>query len=274
MASGGAARQAHRIMPEPRVPSVQSIVEVVRRLLAEGGCPWDRDQTLESLRPYLLEEAFEVVEAIDSGRAEPLREELGDLVFLGVFLSELTAARHGFDLQDVAEAGAEKMIRRHPWVFGDEAAHDVTGAIAAWEAQKSKEKTARGRLAGVPAALPALLRALRVGEKAGAVGYDWPDVPSVRAKVDEELAELDDALARDDAEAVESELGDVLFALASLARKRGIDPESALRGSLDRFSRRFRHCELAAEAAGTSLDSLDDAARDRLWQSAKSAEQP
>lgn len=259
-------------MAESTIPSLEPIVRVVRRLLGEGGCPWDREQTLETLRPYLLEEAFESVEALDRGRPEGIREELGDLVFLLTFLAELTQARFGFDLGAIAAGSAEKMVRRHPWVFGDQQAHDASEAIAAWEAQKAKEKTARGRLAGVPSALPALLRAHRVGEKAGSVGYDWADAAGVRAKVDEELRELDEAAARGDRQATEAELGDVLFALASYARKQGIDPESALRGSLERFSARFRHCELAAERQGRDLASMTDQERDALFQEAKSAD--
>lgn len=269
MASHGRASQAGRTMSEPRVPSLEPIVAVVRRLLGEGGCPWDREQTLESLRPYLLEEAFETVEAIDAGGADAIREELGDLVFLTVFLAELTRARFGFDLEAIAEASAEKMTRRHPWVFGDHPAHDVGEAIAAWEARKATEKRARGRLSGVPTSLPALLRALRVGEKAGSVGYDWPDAVSVRAKVDEELRELDEAAAKGSSEEIERELGDVLFALSSYARKQGIDPESALRGSLDRFSARFRRCEMAAEREGRDLASMTDEERDALFDAAK-----
>lgn len=256
-------------MTEPRTPSLLPIVSVVRRLLGEGGCPWDREQTLETLRPYLLEEAFETVSALDSGRPDAVREELGDLVFLLVFLTELTRERFGFDLHDVAEASAEKMTRRHPWVFGDQPAHDVSAAIAAWEATKAREKREHGRLAGVPEALPALLRALRVGEKAGSVGYDFRDAVAVRAKVDEELAELDEAAQTGDHERIESELGDVLFALSSYARKLGVDPESALRGSLDRFSSRFRACEIAAERMGRELSSMTDEERDELFRAAK-----
>lgn len=251
--------------------SIEALVAVVRKLLGEGGCPWDRDQTLESMRPYVLEEAFEVAEAIDGGRPEAIREELGDLAFIVVFLAELTRERHGFGLTEVAEAIAEKMIRRHPWVFAGAEAGDVSTAISAWEAQKSAEKKERGKLAGVPVALPALLRAYRVGEKAGAVGYDWPNAPAVREKVTEELRELNEAAAANDRDAMERELGDVLFALASWGRKAGIDAESALRGSLDRFSARFRHAELAAQADGRSLADLDDAERDRLWHHAKAA---
>ncbi len=256
----------------PKGASLSALVEVMETLLGPGGCPWDKEQTLETLRPYVLEEAFEVVEAIDGGEPKALKEELGDLLFQIVFQSALAERAGDFDVDDVVGGIEQKMIRRHPWVFGDEELDAAQGeaAIARWEAQKAREKGARvrerGALGGVPVALPALLRAYRVGEKAAAVGYDWPDVESVRAKVDEELAELDRAESDADFEA---ELGDLLFALVSLGRKRGVDAESALRGSLDRFSKRFRHAELAAADAGTSLRELDDEGRDELWEKAK-----
>lgn len=258
----------------PKGASLSALVEVMETLLGPEGCPWDKEQTLETLRPYVLEEAFEVVEAIDGGKPAALKEELGDLLFQIVFQSALAERAGDFDVDDVVHGIEQKMIRRHPWVFGDER-QEVDGgakALARWEEQKAKEKGARvrerGALGGVPVALPALLRAHRVGEKAAAVGYDWPDSASVRAKVDEELAELDRAESDADFEA---ELGDLLFALVSLGRKRGVDAESALRGTLDRFSKRFRHAELAAADADTSLRDLDDAARDELWEQAKAA---
>lgn len=258
----------------PKGASLPALVEVMETLLSPNGCPWDKEQTLETLRPYVLEEAFEVVEAIDGGEPKALKEELGDLLFQIVFQSAIAERAGDFGIDDVVHAIEQKMIRRHPWVFGDED-QEVDGgakALARWEEQKAKEKGAkvreRGALGGVPVALPALLRAYRVGEKAAAVGYDWPDSAAIRAKVDEELAELDQAAS--DAE-FEAELGDLLFALVSLGRKRGIDAESALRGSLDRFSKRFRHAELAAADADTSLRELDDAGRDELWKAAKKA---
>jgi len=272
--------------------SLARLVDVMRTLLGPEGCPWDKEQTLETLRPYVVEEAHEVVEAIDRGEPEPLREELGDLLFQVVFQSELAAQKRWFGIDDVVRGIAEKMVRRHPWVFGDEKpSGGGAEALARWEAQKSKEKksaadpagegkksaadpadpkkTSRGALGGVPVSLPALLRAWRVGEKAAAHGYDWPDARGVRLKVDEELAELDEAVASGVTERIEHELGDLLFALASYGRKLGVDPEAALRRALDRFSTRFRRTELAAEAAGTELRALDPEALDRLWQEAK-----
>ncbi|MEM6958685.1 MAG: nucleoside triphosphate pyrophosphohydrolase [Myxococcota bacterium] len=268
------------------------IAAVMARLLGDEGCPWDRAQSLRSLRPYVVEEAFEVVEAIDAleaagaasyetqrGEAAPapeplraaLRDELGDLLFQVVFQSALAERQGWFDLDDVVDAIASKMERRHPWVFGsEEAADDADTALSRWEAMKAKEKRERGALGGVPAAMPALLRAHRVGAKAAAVGYDWPDPAGVLKKVQEEVGELEAALASGDDAAIEEELGDALFALASLARKRGLDAEAALRKSLEKFSRRFRHAELAAGEDG--LKSLTDEGRDALWEAAKAAE--
>ncbi|NLY94365.1 MAG: nucleoside triphosphate pyrophosphohydrolase, partial [Myxococcales bacterium] len=164
----------------------------MRRLLGPEGCPWDRAQTLESLRPYVVEEAYEVVDAIDRGERDALKEELGDLLFQVVFQSEIAASKGWFTIDDVVEAICAKMIRRHPWVFGDAPKEEGLSAER-WEAMKAKEKRIAGVLGGVPVALPALLRAMRVSEKAAAVGFDWQDASGARAKIDEELREVDEA---------------------------------------------------------------------------------
>jgi MazG family protein len=244
----------------------------MRTLLGPNGCPWDREQTLKTLRQYVIEEAHEVVDAIDEGTPEMLREELGDLLLQVVFQAALTEQSGWFDIDGVVDAICEKLVRRHPWVFGDEEVDDASGALDAWEAIKAKEKRDRGALSGVPVALPSLLRAVRIGEKASAVGYDWPDAGGPRAKIDEELNELDEAAANGDRAALEHELGDLLFALATYGRKQGLDPEAALRGSLNRFSSRFRHCELAALADGKTLREYDEPELDELWERAKAAE--
>lgn len=245
------------------------LVEVMRRLLAPDGCPWDREQTLATLRPFVIEEAHEVVDAIDSGSPAELREELGDLLMQIVFQSALTERQGWFGLDDVVDGICEKLVRRHPHVFGDTQVSGTDEVLTNWEKLKAAEKKDRGVLDGLPRSLPALLRAVRIGEKAARVGYDWPDLSGVRTKVDEELAELDLALEGDDAARVQEELGDVLFALASLARKRGVDPEAALRGTLDRFTSRVQSAEALAREAGTTLPQLDDAARDVLWERVK-----
>jgi tetrapyrrole methylase family protein/MazG family protein/ATP diphosphatase len=249
-----------------RGESLPRLVELMQRLLAPDGCPWDREQTFESLRPYLVEETFEVVDAIDTGRPEALREELGDLLFQIVFLGELARARGWFVIDDAIAGIVEKLERRHPHVFGDDGPRTRAEITDAWERIKAEEKKGRGLLEGIPTAMPALLRAVRVGEKAARVGFDWPDAAGARRKVDEELAELDEA---QDHAAEERELGDVLFALASFARKRRIDPEAALRGALDRFGARLAAVERGAIAEGLELAGMDADELDRRWQAVK-----
>ncbi|MCC7536664.1 MAG: nucleoside triphosphate pyrophosphohydrolase [Deltaproteobacteria bacterium] len=251
--------------------SMPRLVSIMRRLLAPDGCPWDREQTLETLRAYVLEEAFEVVDAIDAGGGDPLREELGDLLLQIVFQGELARARGWFAIDDVVHAISEKLVRRHPHVFGEEKAGNAQEVLGRWESIKAKEKKGRGRLDGIPRAMPALLRALRTGEKAAMAGYDWHDAAGARAKVSEELVELDRAVESKDKARIEEELGDTLFALANVARKLEVDPESALRTAVDKFAKRFSHAERAADETGRSLSDLDDAARDALWESAKRA---
>jgi len=244
----------------------------MRRLLAPDGCPWDREQTLETLRPYVIEEAHEVVDAIDRGDPAALREELGDLLLQVVFQAELAARKGWFGPDDVVDGISDKLVRRHPHVFDEARQGSLENAAQvkdAWEDIKRKEKADRGTLEGVPVSLPGLLRAVRVGEKAASVGYDWPDAGGPRGKVDEELAELDDALDRGDRDAAEKELGDVLFSLASFARKQALDPEAAVRRALDAFTRRFDHAERAARSRGRELRDLDAGALDALWNEAK-----
>jgi tetrapyrrole methylase family protein / MazG family protein len=255
--------------PDQRGEAYPKLVEIMQRLLGPGGCPWDREQTMETLRPYVIEEAHEVVDAVDRKSPEHLKEELGDLLLQIVFLGELARAAGWFAHDDVVEGIVAKLVRRHPHVFGDVKVSTGAEALSSWEKLKQAEKKDRGALDGVPVALPALLRAVRVGEKAAAVGYDWPDAGGAREKVSEELAELDAAVASGDRDAAEHELGDLLFALASFARKRSLDPEAALRKALDRFSRRFGSAERAARANGQRLSDLSPAELDALWQAAK-----
>ncbi|MFM2420248.1 MAG: hypothetical protein RL385_4971 [Pseudomonadota bacterium] len=249
-----------------RLPELTAIME---RLLAPEGCPWDREQTLASLRPYVLEEAHEVVDAIDRGSMQELRDELGDLLLQIVFQSAIAGEHFGID--DVIGAICEKMVRRHPHVFGSENAADAAAVKDRWETLKAREKAGRGVLSGVPVAMPALLRALRVGEKAAHLGLDFPTAERARAKLDEELAELDEAVASKDIAAVEAELGDVMFAVANLARKLGVEPESALRLTIDKFSKRVEHVEAATRAENVLPQQLSLDALDLYWQRAKEA---
>jgi MazG family protein len=254
---------------------VQRLVGLMQRLLAPGGCPWDREQTLETLVPYLVEETYEVVDALAAGDVDDHREELGDLLLQIVFQSELRFAQDKFGIDDVARGIVTKLVRRHPHVFGDAVAKDAEAVLANWaklKAAEKKEKGKHGALDGIPKTAPALLRATRAGEKASAVGFDWPDAKGPREKIEEELREFDEAWARGDRAGMEHELGDILQAVVNLARKLNLDAERSLRDSTDRFARRFRHIELALEAQGRAVSDADAAEQDRLWNEAKATE--
>ena len=254
---------------------VTKLVGLMQRLLAPGGCPWDREQTLETLVPYLVEETYEVVDALADGDVDDHREELGDLLLQIAFQSELRFAEGKFGIDDVARGIVTKLVRRHPHVFGDAVAKDADAVLANWaklKAAEKKEKGKHGALDGIPKSAPALLRATRAGEKASAVGFDWPDAKGPREKIEEELRELDEAWARGDKAEMQHELGDVLQTVVNLARKLGLDAEQALRDSPDRFARRFRHIELTLEAKGRAVSDADAAEQDRLWNDAKAKE--
>jgi MazG family protein len=240
------------------------LAAIVARLRGPGGCPWDTAQDPRTMRPYLLEETYEVLDAIESGDPARLREELGDLLFNVVMLAQMAQDAGWFRVDEVPAGIKDKMIERHPHVFGGASG----GSIADWEQRKATVE--RGRLDGVPRMLPALLRAHRQGEKAAAVGFDWDDAAGVLAKVHEEIAELEAELG--DAQRAEEELGDLLMAVASLGRKLGVPPESALQNANDRFRSRFQEMERLAAAQGAELSSLDAAALDALWEEAKRSE--
>jgi MazG family protein len=254
---------------------VSKLVGLMQRLLAPDGCPWDREQTLETLVPYLVEETYEVVDALADGDVADHREELGDLLLQIVFQSELRFAEGKFGIDDVARGIVAKLVRRHPHVFGDVVAKDAESVLANWAKLKAAEKAEKGKhgaLHGVPKSAPALLRATRSGEKASAVGFDWPDADGPRAKIDEELREFDEARASGDREAMHHELGDLLQATVNLARKLGLDAEQALRDSTDRFASRFAHIEGALAAQGRAVSDASPEEQDRLWNDAKRAE--
>jgi len=253
----------------PPGAAVAELVEVMRRLLAPDGCPWDREQTLATLRPYLLEESYELLEALDSGDPTHHREELGDLLFQIVFQSAIRQAEGAFTIDDVARGIADKLTRRHPHVFGDATVRDSAHVLSNWQAQKQKEKARKHTLEGVPVALPALARAQKLTERASHVGFDWPDAVGPRAKIDEELREVDLALAAGDRDAAEAELGDLLFSVVNLARKVGVDAESALRGSARRFESRFAHVEERLAERGKTPRESSLAEMDELWNEAK-----
>lgn len=260
--------------------SLGRLVDIMNRLRAPGGCPWDREQTHESLRPYVVEEAYEVIDAIERGEPGALRDELGDLLLQVLFHAEIAAESGRFALADVARAIADKLERRHPHVFGDVEVRDADDVVRNWRRIKAEERRAAGGngphgvLSSVPGALPALARAQEMGEKLAHVGFDWPDLSQVLTKADEERRELGDAIAAGDTRRAGEELGDLLLTLASVARHLDVQAEMALRDATSRLARRVAHVEAAAGAAGTSLEALDDAARDRLWQDAKVATDP
>jgi tetrapyrrole methylase family protein/MazG family protein/ATP diphosphatase len=230
-------------LAEQRGQTFSSLVELMGRLLAPDGCPWDREQDYRSLRQYVLEEACEVIDAIDRGRSHELVDELGDLSLQVVFLAELGRRDGAFGPDDVVRAICEKLVRRHPHVFGDVSVSDAGEVVRNWDAIKRAEKQNRLLLDGVPRALPSLLRAARLGEKVAKVGFDWPDAQGSRDKVEEELDELDEAVEGGDRARIRAELGDLLFALVNFARHHGVDPEEALRETADRFRARFDHVE-------------------------------
>ena len=248
----------------------------MRTLRSPGGCAWDREQTLASLRPFVLEEAYEVVDAIDRGDLAGLQEEIGDLVLEAVFLAQVAQEQDAFEIRDALEAVCAKLVRRHPHVFGDD---DGAAPLSAaevkrqWEAIKADERAGAGRepsaLGDIPESLPALLRAFRLGKRAATVGFDWTAPAEVEAKVDEELSELRDAGARGSAHDVEEELGDVLFAVASLARHLNVDPEAALRAANRKFSARFRALERRFRDRGVELGDASPAEMDAEWRRIK-----
>ena len=283
-------------------------IDALRAVMArlrdpERGCDWDVAQSFRTIAPYTIEEAYEVADAIERGDLDDLRDELGDLLLQVVFHARMAEESGAFDFDDVARAIVAKMVRRHPHVFGDTTFDSDEARRAAWEGAKAEERAAKAAraptggdaspngpdgerapiadgkasappprvsaLEGVALALPALARADKIQRRAARVGFDWPDAAPVRAKVEEELAEVDAAAAAADADALEDELGDLLFSAVNLARHHGVDPEGALRRANAKFERRFRRVESLAAEDGTALDALDLAALDALWERAK-----
>jgi nucleoside triphosphate diphosphatase len=256
------------------------LLEVMRRLRdPAGGCPWDLEQDFQSIAPYTIEEAYEVAEAIAQVKAGAapgaLESELGDLLFQVVFHAQMGSERRWFDFASVANAIADKLISRHPHVFADAGTGSTRDLNRAWEEHKARERAGKtgtpSELSDVPLALPALSRAAKLGKRAGRVGFDWPDATGVRAKVDEELREID-ALPPDDADRRAEELGDLLFATANWARHQGVDPEESLRLANAKFERRFRIMEDLARKRGLVLKALTAEAWDGLWNEVKLSE--
>jgi tetrapyrrole methylase family protein/MazG family protein len=250
------------------------LMEIMRKLRAPGGCPWDAEQSHESLKRYLLEECYEVIEAIDANDMAHLKEELGDLMLQPIFHAAIAEEKGEFTIDDVLDTINEKLIRRHPHVFGEEKVKSADEQVANWERIKKKEKGAerKSALAGVPPQMPALMKAHKVTEKAARVGFDWEHVDQVFAKVLEELHELEETMVSRDQERMEAELGDLLFATVNLGRFLAVDPEEALRKTISRFTSRFTHVEETLHKRGVPLQEATLEEMDKLWEEAKKIE--
>ena len=267
----------------------EKLVAVMRTLRSPEGCPWDREQTLESLTPFLLEEAHEVIDAIERGDMTALKEEIGDHIFEGVFLAQVAADSGLFSIDDSLRAVVEKLVRRHPHVFQEDGrVHDVQSkerapsadaALERWNSLKAQERAEAGQrystLGSMPKGLPSLLRAYKIGKRVAGVGFDWSDPADVIAKIEEEVAELRETLESDpqNTARAEEEMGDLLFAIANLSRKLGIEPEAALRKANDKFTRRFNQLEQHFTASGRSLEASTLEEMEAEWHSIKSEEQ-
>jgi tetrapyrrole methylase family protein/MazG family protein len=250
------------------------LVKLMTTLRGPNGCPWDRKQSLPDLKPYVIEEAYEVVDAIDQEDRRALAEELGDLLLQAVFIAELTREEGTFDIYDSITAIHDKLVRRHPHVFGDVEANDAETVLVNWEKLKQDERKAENKsvLSGVPQSMPALLKASRLTEKAARVGFDWRRTDDVFDKLDEEIGELREAVASGDNEHVHEEIGDLLFTIANIARKVNVNPEEALQSTNRKFMRRFGSMESQVRERGQNLDQLQLEEMDTLWDEAKAAE--
>ena len=254
--------------------SFDELVQLMTTLRGPNGCPWDRKQTLPSLKPFIIEESYEVVDAIDRDDRLDLCEELGDFLLQAVFIAELTREEGSFDIYDSVTAIHEKLVRRHPHVFGDVEARDAEQVLVNWEKLKNEERKAENKsvLAGVPRSLPALLKAARLTEKAARVGFDWRRTEDVFSKIEEEIGELREAISSGDEANVHDEVGDLLFTIANIARKLNVNAEEALQSTNRKFRRRFESMESSVREGGRNLDQLSLEQMDALWDEAKAAE--
>ncbi len=258
--------------------SIRRLIDIMAKLRnPEGGCPWDIEQTYRTIAPHTIEEAYEVVEAIEHGDFEGLKDELGDLLFHVVYYCQMAAEEGRFTFDDVAAAASEKMVRRHPHVFGVTEVADAGAQTVAWEAQKARERKARpetaGALDGVIGALPALTRALKLQNRAARVGFDWGEAREVLAKVREEIDEIEQAMAAQaERHALLRETGDLLFSCVNLSRKLGLEPETALREGNRKFERRFREMERLLVKKGLTVEDATLAEMDACWEEAKAQE--
>lgn len=252
--------------------SIHRLLEIMARLRnPEGGCPWDLQQTFKTIAPYTIEEAYEVADAIEREALDELRDELGDLLFQVVFHAQMARERRAFDFDDVVDAICDKMQRRHPHVFGTATVADAEAQTVAWEEHKRRERQAKGGsvLADIPVGLPALTRANKLGKRAAAVGFEWPDAMGALDKVAEEIEELRVAMGAGDTAAMEQELGDVLYSVVNVCRYAKVDPEHALRLTNAKFERRFGYIEQRLQEQGRSPREASLEEMDKLWDEAK-----
>lgn len=263
---------------EKKHANIEKLVNLVEQLRGDNGCPWDKEQTRETLKPMLIEEAYEVLDALDSEDPIELKEELGDLLFQVVFHARIAQERGEFDMADVINRSHEKMVRRHPHIFGNANLNTSEDVLKNWEDIKAAEKgiqsasnpeSERSLLDGIPSKLPALHRAYQMTAKASRVGFDWPHLEDILTKMHEEASELVEALSRQDADKIADEVGDLLFVVVNVARFLGIDPETALSRSNRKFYRRFRYVESAIKRQGRELKTASLAEMDALWEEAK-----
>ena len=263
------------VPPQPPDHPIFRLIEVMARLRDKtSGCPWDLEQTFATIAPYTVEEAYEVADAIERGDLADLKAELGDLLLQVAYHAQMADEVGAFDFADVAQGVAEKMIRRHPHVFGDAVVGTAVEQTSAWEAAKAEERAAKsaGLLDGVAIALPALTRAVKLSRRAARVGFVWPSIGEVLEKLEEEIAELKAELAAGEIAKAAEELGDILFVCANIARELNVDPEAALRGANAKFTRRFEFIEARLREAGSSPAESTLAEMEAMWQSAKAAE--
>ena len=262
-------------MPCMQKRSFDELVQLMTTLRGPNGCPWDRKQSLGSLKPFIVEEAYEVVDAIDRDDRRGLAEELGDFLLQAVFVAEITREEGSFDIYDAITAIHDKLMRRHPHVFGDVVAKDAEQVLVNWEKLKNEERKAENKsvLDGVPPSLPALLKASRLTEKAARVGFDWRRTADVFEKLEEEIRELRAAVDGVDEGMIQDEIGDLLFTIANIARKLDVNAEEALQAANRKFIRRFTSMERSVRERGRNLDQLTLQQMDQLWNEAKAAEQ-
>lgn len=248
----------------------ERLIQIMASLRGGKGCPWDREQTRQSLKPFLIEETYEVIEAIDEDDPEKIKEELGDLLFQIIFHSRIAEEGGEFDIHDVIERISDKMISRHPHVFGEERYETSEEVLKQWEERKKEEgKTRESILEGIPKELPSLLRAQKIQARVAKVGFDWEKVEDVLKKLDEELEEFREVLDKQDQEAIEDELGDIFFVLVNISRFVGVNPEDALRKTISKFISRFRYIEMKAAETGRNLSDMTLNEMDTLWEEAK-----